>query len=699
MLLRLFFFIYLQSFACALVIGQGLEKTDFEILVEEIHHLNALNPGRAAGRAASFRGSRGDEEVKADPDKRILLHAALAPHDSLRFGYLEERVRLNRLLGEALEAGDPEHALTEVRLALSDLAFRYGDLRYALRQLIGIFDYRGVGERPGLRLRQLELAVEILNAGGFPARALEVLEEMEALGLDRVPGLRLRWCLHQAEACGLVGDYARQEEMLEQASRLFSGETSPAALATFWIQRTWLALDQIGREEAIRFHGELEALAEQTGSPLLDGEAAIVEAVLACHSTEDLETVRTLLARARAAFEQAVYPARYARLLQMGIEQTRDRPDLEGSACFLEEMAGFRHQENNLTARVNGYAARAAQVAQEHPGSAGRVYELMREHSRYQAHYSQMMHQLREHWTAASRKFKSSTADRSADPHPGGFYFALILLVLLGIVLVLWNRNRIQRHLNRQLEDSVTRARSAELAAEESNRLKSRFLANISHEMKTPMGGIVGMASLLEEVVTDPAQRKYLETIRACSQNLLVLMEDLLDLGRMESGVVEIEPHPLNLRETVRYSMELVRHQAEEKGLSLESHFEEGIPETVIGDGTRIGQVLSNLLTNAIKFTESGDIRVSTGFRKTIGSSGNLTFQVQDTGIGIPEDKTDLIFEPFHRLPERVPSKPVGNGLGLAICRKLAALMGGTISVVSREGEGSTFTVVVPVRI
>lgn len=699
MLLRLFFFIPLQCLVCALAIGQGLEKTDFEALLEEIHRLNALDPGRAAELAASVRGFPAAEEITDNPDSRILLRAALTPNDSLRFGYREERARLNRLLGEALQAGDPEHSSTAVRLALSDLAFRYGDLRYAWRQLIGVFDYRGVGARPELRLRQLEQAVRILNAGGFPVRALKILEEMEALGLDRAPGLPLRWCLLQAEAYGLAGDLARQEEMLEEASRLFSGETSPASLAAFWIQRTWLALQQIGREEAIRFHGELEALADQTGSPLLDGEATMVEAVLACHASGDMETVGRLLRQAQAAFREAVYPARYARLLQMGIEQTRDRPNLEGKACFLEEMAGFIHQEDNLTARINGYAARADFVARKHPGSARRVYELMREHSRYQAHYNQVMHQLQERWTEASRKFDPSSTGRPVDPSPSAFYFALILLVLLGIVLVLWNRNRIQRHLNRQLEDSVTRARSAELAAEESNRLKSRFLANISHEMKTPMGGIVGMASLLEEVVTDPAQRKYLETIRACSQNLLVLMEDLLDLGRMESGVVEIEPHPLNLRETVRYSLEMVRHQAEEKGLSLESHFEDGIPETVIGDGTRIGQVLTNLLTNAIKFTESGEIQVSTGFRKTIGSSGNLTFQVRDTGIGIPEDKTELIFEPFHRLPERVPSTPVGNGLGLAICRKLAALMGGTISVVSREGEGSTFTVVLPVRI
>ena len=278
------------------------------------------------------------------------------------------------------------------------------------------------------------------------------------------------------------------------------------------------------------------------------------------------------------------------------------------------------------------------------------------------------------------------------------FYELLILLVFSGIVLVLWNRIRVQRHLNQQLEDSVEQAKTSEQAAEESNRMKSEFLANVSHEMKTPMGGIVGMASLLEELITDPQQRKYLATIRACSENLLVLMNDLLDLGRMESGVVEIESHPMEVRTAVGFSIEMVRQAAEEKGLALEWELAGAVPETVLGDSTRISQVLANLLTNAIKFTEDGSVQLRVHFQPTLGSSGNLVFTVSDTGPGIPPEKLETVFEPFHRGLQVTHHDPGGNGLGLAICRKLVDLMGGTLSARSEEGVGSDFTVTLPVR-
>jgi signal transduction histidine kinase len=174
-------------------------------------------------------------------------------------------------------------------------------------------------------------------------------------------------------------------------------------------------------------------------------------------------------------------------------------------------------------------------------------------------------------------------------------------------------------------------------------------------------------------------------------------MNDLLDLGRMESGRFEIESRPVRPVELINYGVEMVREAAIRKDLEIIQHIEPDVPAQVICDGIRIGQILTNLLNNAIKFTELGLITIQLRYEQTVGAAGNLVFEVSDTGIGIPRDRLASVFEPFNQGVSVPEKKDSGSGLGLAICKKLTELMGGSILAESEPGKGSRFTVRIPV--
>jgi PAS domain S-box-containing protein len=236
--------------------------------------------------------------------------------------------------------------------------------------------------------------------------------------------------------------------------------------------------------------------------------------------------------------------------------------------------------------------------------------------------------------------------------------------------------------------------RLAKEAAEAATRAKSRFLANVSHELRTPMNAVIGMAELLEAVKSDEAQIEYCQTIRSSADALLLLINDLLDVTRIESDELELEEAPFKLRELVEASLAEVAGRAAEKGLSLAAVFEGSVPSTVVGDRVRIRQVLVNLLTNAVKFTQKGDILVTVALPERETRS-ELVVKVRDTGVGIPSASMHLLFEPFRQVaPERQEG---GTGLGLAISRGLLQRMGGRIAVESEVGKGSEFSFTCPV--
>jgi signal transduction histidine kinase/ligand-binding sensor domain-containing protein/CheY-like chemotaxis protein len=298
------------------------------------------------------------------------------------------------------------------------------------------------------------------------------------------------------------------------------------------------------------------------------------------------------------------------------------------------------------------------------------------------------------------------------------WWFYAALLLAASALLWAWHRWRLQmvvrlnRELERRVEErasrlgeanreltlAVAQLEEARAGAERASHARSEFIANVSHEIRTPMSGILGLTNLLLDTPLSAEQREYLRLSRESAESLLCILNDILDLSKIDAGHLRIEPVPYSPASLVQSVARTFSANAAGKGLKLEVVVNSRLPARVSGDEARVRQVLNNLVVNALKFTQAGSITLSVSLAGGVEGNGNLRFCVADTGIGIPPDKQAVIFEPFRQADNSTARRYGGTGLGLTICARLVRAMEGRIWVESTEGGGSSFYFELPCR-
>ena len=286
-------------------------------------------------------------------------------------------------------------------------------------------------------------------------------------------------------------------------------------------------------------------------------------------------------------------------------------------------------------------------------------------------------------------RFEGQRAGLFPNIESGISLISISVIITLAVIILITahSLNKIDK-IRKRAEKRLIKAK---IIAESAKKSQEQFLANMSHEIRTPMNGVVGMTSLLNTTKLNEEQRSYIETIRLSSESLLTIVNDILDFSKIESGKLELETLPFSIKETIDETFNLLKLEAIRKNIKLISDVDPQVPEFVVGDVTRFRQILLNLVSNGIKFTEAGSVSVVVGLTSISDNTCEISISVKDTGIGIEKDKLERLFKAFSQADVSTTRRYGGTGLGLAISANLVKLMDGQLGVHSEPGNGSDF--------
>ncbi|MEX0323854.1 MAG: sensor histidine kinase [Puniceicoccaceae bacterium] len=632
-----------------------------------------------------------DSELSAEElSNEIRLFCEFAPKTSRDTGYESTSARLVDYLELAATLPDKNDLIQLIFITLSELSLGQGKVKLSYEQLIVAANMARPDSDKNFLIRILEQGVILNILGGQPHDAIGLLDKWDRVGFNNKDLWRQKYLYYKALASYFVDDQDTMRESLDMMARVTDGDVLVPIVKNFWLLESMISCLEGKPERADTFLGEFRGL---QGSQQPGGYYNFVMALQAQAQDRPESVVAEYLVSSRLAYDGAGRPGLYPLMLSMimryhVLDQRRDE-----WLSFHREMARYTSQDMEPLIIAFANFSKALPEIGEADESEGDLRKAQKKLLFAENLIAQL--QLKADRAVEANFFAE---DRTRNSY-SNFYITILLLLLVVLLLVMMLRIRTQRLINRRLRESVEKSRIAERAAAHASKLKSEFVSNISHEIKAPMGGLVGMTSILDELIKDPVQRKYLGTIRECSRNLLILLEDLLDMGRIEAGRLEIDEVHFSLSSIIEYCRQMVFHSAYEKGLEFTIEKSDSMPDIFIGDPTRIGQVLINLLNNAIKFTNRGHVLLTVEFEQTGEVKGRLIASVEDTGVGIAEEHLRTVFEPFNQT-NRPPGKAeTGTGLGLAISKQLVDLMGGELSVESKPNVGSTFTLEMPLAI
>lgn len=425
---------------------------------------------------------------------------------------------------------------------------------------------------------------------------------------------------------------------------------------------------------------------------LITGNTKLLNELNAGNQLRELE--RDLLS-SEIKIDRAVATGDTSRLKEVDLQLTEARGLLDSLRTItgkdsilrhIERLSALAHEKSTAKARILDSFRRTGKLSTE----SFRTISQGRPLSNDVNNASRRIYESRQRLLDSLSAYTNSSGRKAQR-----WSVVMILMVLASGVVLFWNiisRIRQQNQLIRQLDSSEKKVREVSL-------VKENFMANISHEIRTPMNAIVGFTNLLRARNRDPQLAEFIDAIGQSGENLLIIINDILDLSKIEAGMMRIESAPFSIRGVIKSIQTMFAEKISDKGLQFSSFVAESIPDILSGDATRLMQILANMIGNAVKFTTEGSIQVEVNNKGLDGEQVRLGFVIRDTGIGIAREKLSAIFDRFRQAEDSITRKYGGTGLGLSIVKNLVLLQNGEIAVESEPGKGTVFSFSIPYQI